>query len=321
MSATLNLNQFMADFVAKASEAEAKGLVLEDLRRKQAYRSRSTKRGRRTGAEMHAIRQAIYRLLAQDHPMTCRQIFYRLVSSGVIQKTEAEYKATVIRLLGAMRWDGHIPFGWIADSTRWMRKPQTFTNLEQALRRTLEHYRRALWDNQFAYVEVWLEKDALAGVVVEVTSQWDVPLMVTRGYPSLTYLYEAAETIKAKAKPVYLYYLGDWDPSGLDISRTVEEGIRELAPNAEVYFERVAVTPEQINDWSLPTRPTKQSDTRSHRFQGESVEVDAIPPSTLRDLVEVCIIKHINADALEKLEVIEESERTIFQRIVAEVTR
>ena len=253
--------------------------------------------------------------------MTCRQIFYRLVSSGVIEKTEAEYKATVVRLLGAMRREGDISFGWIADSTRWMRKPQTFTNLEQALRRTLEHYRRALWDNQDAYVEVWLEKDALAGVVDEVTRQWDVPLMVTRGYPSLTYLYEAAELIKAKRKPVYLYYLGDWDPSGVDISRTVEEGIRELAPSAEVYFERVAVTPEQIKDWSLLTRPTKTSDTRSRTFQGGSVEVDAIPPSTLRDLVEVCIIKHVNADALEKLEVIEESERDIFRRIVAEVTR
>src|SRR6185295_6764294 len=159
-------------------------------------------------------------------------------------KTEAQYKNTICRLLGLMRRERVIPFGRIADNTQWMRKPRTYSTFESALERTAETYRRALWDNQADYVEVWLEKDALAGVLYEETESWDVPLMVTRGYPSISYLYEAAESIAAEQKPAYLYYFGDYDPSGIDITRAVESGIREFAPEAEIYFERLAVTTE-----------------------------------------------------------------------------
>jgi hypothetical protein len=128
---------------------------------------------------MDHIRRALYDSLTADNPATLRQVFYRLVSAGVIAKTEAEYKHTIIRLLTEMRRAKEIPFGWIADNTRWMRKPTTFDSLEDALQSTAKHYRRALWQEQSVYVEVWLEKDALAGVLYEVTGQWDVPLMVT----------------------------------------------------------------------------------------------------------------------------------------------
>jgi hypothetical protein len=275
--------------------------------------SRPTKR--RTRAEVGAIRQALYDTLAGDNPMTVRQVFYQLVSRGVIAKTEAEYKATVVRLLGLMRRDGDISFGWIADNTRWMRKPRTYSSVEQALRRTAEAYRRSLWDNQDVYVEVWLEKDALAGVLYQVTEEWDVPLMVTRGYPSLSYLYEAAEAIGAKGKPACLYYFGDYDPSGLDITRAVEQGLREFAPGADITFARVAVTAAQIENMGLPTRPTKTTDSRSKGFQGESVEVDAIPPASLRDLVSGCITRHIDDYALGVTQVAEDSEREILTRV------
>ena len=162
--------------------------------------------------------------------MTVRQVFYQAVSAGLIAKTEREYKNSIVRLLGKMRILGDIPWGWIADSTRWMRKPQTFSSLEAALERTARTYRRALWDTQPVHVEVWSEKDALAGVLYEETERWDVPLMVTRGYPSLSYLYEAAEAVEAEEKPTFVYYFGDYDPSGLDISRNVEERLREFAP-------------------------------------------------------------------------------------------
>src|SRR3954452_13666185 len=77
-------------------------------------------RQRRTAKDMDRIRAAILDVLRQDQPMTVRQVFYRLVSAGAIAKTEAEYKTTVVRLLGEMRLDGQVPFGWIADNTRWM---------------------------------------------------------------------------------------------------------------------------------------------------------------------------------------------------------
>lgn len=269
---------------------------------------------------MDGIRKTIHWVLSQDSPMTVRQVFYQLVSLGVIDKTEGEYKATAVRLLANMRRTGEIPFGLIADNTRWMRKPTTYSSLEQALQRTAEHYRRSVWDDQDCYVEIWLEKDALAGVLYRITAAWDVPLMVTRGYPSLTFLNSAAETIDAEEKPTYLFYFGDYDPSGLDIARAVEDGLEEFAPHSEIHFERVAVTPEQIVAWNLPTRPTKRSDSRSRNFRGESVEIDAIPSNRLRGLVENCILNHVDEHVLSGLRVAEQSERELLERMAAEAT-
>ena len=271
---------------------------------------------RRTKAEITALRETIWRVVRRDQPMTVRQVFYRLVSLGAIAKTEIEYKATVCRLLAEMRRGRMLPYGWIADNTRWMRKPVTYADLEAALHETARTYRRALWSSQDAYVEIWLEKDALAGVMAQVTGEWDVPLMVTRGYPSLSYLYEAGEYITRLRKPVYLYYFGDHDPSGVDIPRKVERDLREFAPGAEIHFERVAVTPEQIDAWRLPTRPTKRTDSRSKAFEGESVEVDAIPPDDLRDLVGDCITRHINEQELVASMATEREERAAFLEFI-----
>jgi len=137
---------------------------------------------RRTAKDIEVIRRGIEILLAEDSPMTCRQIFYRLVSEGFVDKTENEYKCTVIRLLGEMRRDRRTPYRAISDNTRWMRKPDTYDCVEDMLRESAKVYRRALWNDQNVYVEVWLEKEALAGVTVEVTREYDVPLMVTRGF-------------------------------------------------------------------------------------------------------------------------------------------
>ena len=254
---------------------------------------------------MQAIRFAILEVLADIQPASVRQIYYQLVNRGVIEKTEAQYKTTVVRLLGLMRRVGQIPFGWIADYTRWQRKPRTYSSLVDMLTQSAEFYRRALWDSAKVYVEIWLEKDALSGVLFPVTSEYDVPLMVCRGYPSITFLHAAAEEIEERGKPTYIYYFGDADPSGLDITRAVESGLREFAPGAEIHFERVAVTAQQIIDMDLPTRPTKKTDSRSKNFAGESVEVDAIDPNTLRDLVRACIVQHVDADELARLELVE----------------
>lgn len=281
----------------------------------QVYETSPIKRYRRTRSEIDTLRETLYAVLEADNPMTVRQVFYRLVSLGAIPKTEAAYKGTVCRLLSEMRRDRVLPFGWLADSTRWMRKAPSFSSLHDALRRTVENYRRALWDSQPVYVEVWLEKDALAGVLFEETDPWDVPLMVTRGYPSLSYLYEAAEAIATKRKPCFLYYLGDHDPSGVDIPRKVEEDLREFAPEADIRFHRVAVNPEQIRALRLPTRPTKSTDSRSKGFEGESVEVDAIPPNVLRGMVESCIKQHIDPHRYDMLLTIEQEEREALERI------
>jgi hypothetical protein len=278
-------------------------------RRKTSYGASPIKRPRRTKSEITTIVDALVPMIEEEKPMTVRQVFYRAVGLGLIPKTEAAYKTTICRLLVDLRRKGTIPFDWIADNTRWMRKPKSYSSKEAMLKITAQTYRRALWDDQDVYCEIWLEKEALAGVVFDKTWDWDVPLMVTRGYPSLSYVHAAAEAIAAQDKPAYLYYFGDHDPSGVDIPRMVERGVRELAPDSEIHFERVAVLPEHIQQFDLPTRPTKTTDSRAKNFEGESVELDAIPPSTLREMVEICILHHIDRDALERTRAVEKAER------------
>ena len=363
----------------------------------QPYVSRPIRRRRRTKAEMNAIRAAIYQALEADQPMTVRQVFYRLTSEGVIEKIEPEYQ-TVVRLLGEMRRDGSLPYEWLADATRWMRKPTTYSSVEEALRNTAQTYRRDLWNDGSEYVEIWLEKEALAGVLVDVTDPWDVPLMVTRGYSSISYLHSAAKTIYERhkqGKRTTLYYFGDRDPSGVDIDRAIRQGIGESLDALEgaaipsqsleewsiglaelldlsdffnaavqksrvghdkrmenpdyalsfnrtrktgVYgaedddpeekaiwreatfedyatFERVAVTERQIADWDLQSRPTKKSDTRSKKFKGESVELDAIPPAELRQLAENIIESHVDQERFKVLQLAEEEERKGLEQI------
>ncbi len=282
----------------------------------ESYRASPIKRGRRTKADIERLKDEMVKLVDELRPMTVRQVFYQLVTRGIIAKTEAEYKNTVCRLLADLRRDGRIPYRWIADNTRWQRKPDTYSGLPQMLSEAQRFYRHAIWDDQEVYVEIWLEKESLAGVLVDVTSEWDVALMVTRGYPSLSYVHSAAMEIESQRKPAYLYYFGDHDPSGVDIDRWVEHEIRKLAPSADLTFERVAILPDQIDEYSLPTRPTKKSDSRSKGFEGESVEVDAIHPDTLRQLCRDSITQHIDPWALERTQAVEAAERETLAAMI-----
>jgi len=268
--------------------------------------SRTTRR--RSTDELETIYAAMVRIVAADHPMTLRGLFYRLVSEGLIPKAENEYEK-VGRYLLKLRRSGAIPYSWIADSTRWMRKPRTYDSLHDALRQTAHTYRRALWNDQAAYVEIWCEKDTLAGILTQETAAWDVPLMVVRGFGSETYLYEASQGIAAQGKPAYLYLLTDHDPSGLASAGDIARKLEHFLPGFPCLVERVAVTETQIAAWNLPTRPTKTSDSRSKSFAGESVELDAIPPATLRALVRDCIERHIDPAILERTREQERLER------------
>jgi hypothetical protein len=265
---------------------------------------------------MDTLRRLLKEVVAEQWPMTVRQVFYQLVSRAAIAKTEGEYSRTVIRLLTEMRLAGRIPFGWIADNTRWMRKPTTYSSLEEAMRWTWRFYRRSVWDDQHVYLEVWCEKDALAGVLYEATEEWDVPLMVTRGYPSLSYLHAAAMAIAQQRRPVFLYYFGDYDPSGVDIARVTEARLRQFAPDADLHFEVLGVTPQQIAKWRLPARPTKRGDTRLRHFKGDSVEVDAIPPEALRTLTRNAIVQHVDREAVRRLGAAEADERKMLEWFV-----
>jgi hypothetical protein len=268
------------------------------------------KRVRRTKAAITDIRTAIYEIVKANQPMTVRQVFYACVVADLIDKTEAEYNRTIGRLLTEMRRAKVIPYSWISDNTRWMRKPTTYDSIKSAVEATAKHYRRNLWIEAPVYVEIWCEKEALAGVLIEETQVYDVPLMVARGFASESYLYSAAEKITAVGRPTYIYQLGDHDPSGVWIARTIESGLRRMAPDAEIHFERIAVTPDQITAMSLPTRPTKRDgNTHAKNFAGDSVELDAIPPLELRRLCREAIERHVDKTKMQVLLTAEQSER------------
>jgi hypothetical protein len=178
------------------------------------------------------------------------------------------------------------------------------------------YYRKDLWARADTYVEIWLEKDALSGVIFPITSRYDVPLMVARGYASLSFLHSAASDINSLGVPAFIYHCGDFDPSGVNAGEKIEEKLRELAPAAEITFERIAVNLDQIAAWNLPTRPTKSTDTRSKSFGPISVELDAIEPDALRNLVEQAIQRHLPPDEFEALKAAERSERQTIAKMV-----
>jgi hypothetical protein len=150
------------------------------------------KSGRPVSPTTIRLAETLTDVLATEYPMSTRGAFYAATVAGAVPKTEGGYRK-VQRLLVQMRERREIPWSWIVDGTRWRRGVNTYDGVDDALRRTAALYRRSLWDRSDEVVEVWLEKEALAGVVYPITSQWTVDLMVCRGYPSLSYLHQAAE--------------------------------------------------------------------------------------------------------------------------------
>jgi hypothetical protein len=272
-------------------------------------------RHRATKSEMRLRLAGLRSIVADMRPMTVRQVFYQATVRGLVEKTERGYDKVQIALAN-MRRAGAMPYDWIVDFTRWQRKPRTFRDVNHALQETSRLYRKDLWASAESYVEIWLEKDALAGVVAPVTYKYDVPLMVARGYASLSFLSEAAEYMEGEERPVYIYHLGDFDPSGVNAGEKIEQTLRELAPTAEINFERIAVTPEQIAARNLPSRPTKQSDSRAKGFGALSVELDAIDPNQLRALVDEAIERHLPPHEYRVLMAAEESERQAINAFV-----
>jgi hypothetical protein len=251
-------------------------------------------------------------------PMTVRQMFYALVTRGVVPKEEAAYDRVVYHLL-TMRRTGILPYGFIADNTRWVRKPRTYGSLSAFLEQSQKFYRKAVWDEIDERVEIWIEKDALAGVVVDITEAWDVPLLVMRGFPSETFIYSAAEAINASEKKTWIYYFGDYDPSGVKISDSIERKLTEWSELA--IFLRVAVIEPQIRLWGLPTRPTKTGKHNTHAkgWEGDSVELDAIPADRLKAMVEEYIISHVPQGHLEAIQQTEAAERETLAHLAEQL--
>lgn len=281
------------------------------------YQACPIRRSRRSKADIDELKATMKAAIVEDRPMTVRQVFYRLVTLGAIDKSEKEYQQTVVRLLTEMRLTGELPYSWIVDHSRRRQVTATYDSISEAVEDTAKFYRRSALKDAPAYIEIWIEKEALSGVIWDAVSEYDVPLLASKGMPSLTFLHSTAEHIQheyhRRGRPSFIYQFGDHDPTGALIPRTIETRLREMAPDAEFTVERVSLTAAQIVEHNLPTRPTKR-DGNSHArdFVGDSVELDALPPRVLKGMVTDVIERHISAVGLAMLRQAEESERDLL---------
>ena len=279
------------------------------------------KRRRRTKAEIQEICHAIHEVLSGDNPQSVRHVFYRLTGApyNLVPKTEAGYRTVQRKTLDLRRGKG-LPWRWVSDGTRWRRVQQSYDTPADAIRHTAISYRRDLWSRTDAYVEVWCESDSMAGVIIGEADRYNVPLMCSRGFSSDSYLHGAAEEIADQKKPAFLFYVGDWDPSGKIIPEDIEKKLRAFAPRAEIHFERLLVTPNQIAKWSLPTKPAKKS-THSKQFSGGTVEAEAVPSEVARRLVREAIEQHLDQHEVRVIEEAEKSEAALLSIIASAVAR
>jgi hypothetical protein len=145
-------------------------------------------------------------------------------------------------------------------------------------------------------------------------------LFVCRGFASLSSMYSASLTFKQaqqRGKEVAIFHLGDYDPSGHAAANAIERAFRERF-DCSINFQRIAILPQQIEDFNLPTRPTKQSDSRARNWRGsECVELDSMPPSELRSLVENAVTSLIDWYEWEQLKQVEREEQETLERTLA----
>jgi hypothetical protein len=257
----------------------------------------------------------VLRLRGQSEPITIRHLFYRLVGLHMIEKTEVEYR-NLCHLLAKWRRSGAVPYDAFTDSTRWRYGPALFDDADAAMANTVKCYRKNLWASQPYYVEIWSEKDALTGALSQAAGTFGVETFSCHGFASLSSLNSAAQTFRdaqEAGKTVRVLHFGDHDPSGQLIDQTAK---RTLAQDfkVEVEFKRVAVTPEQITSMDLPTRPVKKSN-HAKNWEGGCVELDTIPLSKLRAMVEEEITSLINQHEWSVMRQIEREERETLEKV------
>ncbi len=225
----------------------------------------------------------------QGFRLTLRQLYYQLVSRNVIRNVEREYKnlsalVSDARLAGLMDWEA------IEDRIRKPSTPREFKNLEDLVQVALSAYRLPRWDGQQCYGELWVEKDALAGVLAPLGREYHVTVMVNRGYSSQSAMYESANRFREaeeNGKKCVLLYLGDHDPSGEDMVRDVRDRLVMFGVGADV--RKIALTMAQIEQYTPPPNPAKMTDPRASAYVEahgqESWEVDALPPDVLQAII------------------------------------
>jgi hypothetical protein len=274
------------------------------------------RRNRRTREEIRVLDEALYRLAERHQPITVRGLFYRAVAAGLVPKDETLGYDVVQRRFVDLRRGGVVPYAWIADGARTVYRYDRYASSNDFLRGVARLYRMDYQAYLPERVEVWIEKDAMSGVLWPITDEFGINLYVTRGFPSLTYLENAAQFMREDGRPTRVYVLTDFDPSGLSIADRIERELPARAAPVSVHLMRLAVTADQIRGYRLPTRPTKRADPRAPAFLrdhgNECVELDAFEPNHLRQILREALEHHISPEQLAFFKKVEEEEQRML---------
>jgi hypothetical protein len=242
-------------------------------------------------ALIRACNRVIEEYQAMGFVLTLRQLYYQMVAKAIIPNTVQSYKrlGSIVndaRLAGKMDWDA------IEDRTRNVRAPSAWESPEDIMQAIADQYAENPWLEQDHAPEVWIEKDALVGVIEPVCRKMRVPYFACRGYTSQSEAYSAgkrfARVRKGGRVPIVLH-LGDHDPSGIDMTRDNADRMAMFARHG-VQVRRLALNMEQVEEYNPPPNPAKQTDSRFEAYQEEhgdsSWELDALPPDVIDSLIQ-----------------------------------
>lgn len=264
------------------------------------------KKFRQTSLELiSVINEIIEEYTAAGFDLTLRQTYYQLVARGYIENTERSYKNTG-SLINDARLAGLIDWYAITDRTRNLRGNSHWERPQDILSSARYSYMLDRWKDQPNYVEVWIEKDALVGVISSICNELDVPYFSCRGYTSQSEMWRAARRFQAQwnKESRTIIHLGDHDPSGIDMTRDIQDRLDLFG--ADAYVKRVALTMDQIDHYAPPPNPTKLSDARASgyikNYGYECWELDALEPSVITALIKNEVTALIDKDIKRQVE-------------------
>jgi len=238
----------------------------------------------------------------QGFDLTLRQLFYQFVSRGYIANTEASYKR-VGDVMSDARRAGLIDWFAIVDRTRFVRSLSHWNDARAVMISALKGFHTDKWKAQPCRPEVWIEKDALVGVIQGVCQKWDVPYFSCRGYVSDSEMWRASMRFysrKSNGQNPVVIHLGDHDPSGLDMTRDIEDRLRLFTFGQIGDVRRVALNYDQVELYNPPPNPAKLTDSRCQEYIAEhgeySWELDALSPPVLAKIIEDTILSLLDQE-------------------------
>jgi len=266
------------------------------------------------------INEVIRNYIAQGYSLTLRQVYYQLVARAIIENNEKSYK-NVGNLISDARLAGLIDWNSIEDRTRNMRGNSHWSSPGSIINSAAYSYHLDHWEGQEYYVEVWVEKDALIGIVGQICGQLDVNFFSCRGYVSQSEMWAAAQRLKLRqdqGQNVVLLHLGDHDPSGKDMSRDIQDRLR-IFEAYNVEFHRLALNMNQIEQYNPPPNPAKLTDSRATQYIDEfgydSWELDALEPQIISNLIEKNVSRYRNERIYNEILKQEKTEKNLLSDI------